>query len=328
MSRSTPEPTSVEESLLEQLLALPISNTEDGVETEQLELFVVSDKSSDWPVKDDISSMEFPIFSLSKKPDTRIREFSRGEKSLKVIPSVVGAATVFDKDVLIYAISQIIRAKEQGKPISRRIRIETFDFLKGTRRSTGGAAYERVIEMCRRLKGTTIETNIKTTEKERTSGFSLIDDYDISRYTKNGKGALEVDLTISEWLYRAVLDYGILTLNNDYFILTQSIERRLYELARKHCGDQAMWKCRIDLLQEKCGSTQISKSFANDLRKIAKENNLPDYRLLIDDSIKPTQVVFISRDMKKVLFEMSRANLVGWLTKLLQKHLPEAEKEA
>ncbi len=306
----------------EELLKALLSHSEsEPSETapEQLELFVITEKSSDWPVKDDISSMEFPIFSLTKKPDTTIRVFSRGEKTLRIIPSVVGAATVFDKDILIYAISQMIRAKEQGKPISRRIRIETFDFLKGTRRSTGGAAYERIVDMCRRLAGTIIETNIKTTEKERTSGFRLVDDYDICKYTKNGKGALEVDLTISEWLYRAVLDYGILTLNNDYFLLTQSIERRLYELARKHCGEQAFWKCSIVILKDKCGSNQPLKTFAKDVRKIAKENALPDYRVVIDESAGQTQVVFLSRDMKRVLLEITRTNQIGWLTKLLQK---------
>lgn len=55
--------------------------------------------------------MEFPIFSLAKNKDIETREYRRGNRVVRVIPSSVGAATVFDKDLLLYIASQLIEAK-------------------------------------------------------------------------------------------------------------------------------------------------------------------------------------------------------------------------
>jgi plasmid replication initiation protein len=48
-----------------------------------------------------------------------------------------------------------------------------------------------------------------------------------------------LELALSRWLYNAVLAREVLTLNREYFRLGGGLERRLYELARKHCGQQA-----------------------------------------------------------------------------------------
>lgn len=58
----------------------------------QTELFAAN--MLEWPVKDDLASMEFPLFSLSKRPDTKVREYisPSTHKRVKVIPSVLGAA--------------------------------------------------------------------------------------------------------------------------------------------------------------------------------------------------------------------------------------------
>lgn len=285
----------------------------------QLDLFTILDVVADWPVKDDIHSMEYPIFSLSKSKDLRVRVYQRGERYVKIIPSVVGAANVFDKDILIYAVSQIVRAAEAGVPHSRRVRFDVHPFLVGTRRSTGGAAYERALDTCRRLRGTTIETNIKTTDEERTKGFGLIEDYDVVQYSKNGKGALALELVLSEWLYRAAQEYDILTINPDYFSLSQPMERRLYELARKHCGDKAFWKINLPLLKEKTGSQQETKYFRRELVKIIKDDTLPDYRVAIDEAAKPPQVVFLTRDTRKLSMELAKNNLAGWYGRLVEQ---------
>jgi plasmid replication initiation protein len=52
---------------------------------------------------------------------------------------------------------------------------------------------------------------------------------------------IAVEVTLSEWLYNAVAAREVLTLNRDYFRLGGALERRLYEVARKHCGRQAKW---------------------------------------------------------------------------------------
>jgi plasmid replication initiation protein len=287
----------------------------------QPDLFVVLEAIHDWPVKDDVSSMEYPIFSLSKNRDTRIRVYSRAGRSIRIIPSAVGAATVFDKDILIYCISQIVRGHDAGIKVSRRVRVDVYPFLLGTRRSTGGAGYERVVDMCRRLKGTTIETNVKTNEKEQLDGFGLIEDYRVTTWTKNGKGALELELTISEWLYRAALDFDILTLHPDYFSLGQALERRLYELARKHCGDKAWWEIGLPLLLEKTGSSQTLRRFKQEIKEIVERDPLPDYRMFLDESVKPNKLVIMTRDNGKLVCEANKAGKLSWVSNFLQKKL-------
>ena len=108
--------------------------------------------------------MEFPLFSLSTKPDTSVREYSQPgtNKRVRIIPPVIGAATVFDKDLLLFLGSQIIEARKAGMPISKRVKFDTYDFLTGTSRDPGGNAYSNVLDMLRRLKGTQLETNIVT----------------------------------------------------------------------------------------------------------------------------------------------------------------------
>lgn len=64
-----------------------------------------------------MASMEHPIFSLSTKPDTRVREYEHNGIKIAIKPSVDGLATVHDRDVLIYCISQLMTMNE-GKALS------------------------------------------------------------------------------------------------------------------------------------------------------------------------------------------------------------------
>ncbi|WP_230463665.1 replication initiator protein A [Burkholderia ubonensis] len=295
------------------------THDEQGISPAHIDVFEVLVVAHDWSVKGDLSSMEYPIFSLSKNKDTRIRVYSRGGKTVKVIPSALGAATLFDKDILLYCISQIVKAHGAGIKVSPRLKIAVHPFLIGTRRSTGGASYMRVLDTCRRLKGTTIETNVKTNEREQVEGFGLIEDYKVVQYTKNGKGALELELTIANWLYRAALASDILTLHPDYFSLGQALERRLYELGRKHCGYQPWFSIGLPLLKEKAGSSQSASHFRQELKDIIKLNRLPDYRLALDESTKPNQLVYLTRDSKRLVTEANRAGKLSWLSDLLQQ---------
>ena len=75
------------------------------------------------------------------RKDTKTREeYRRGAKVVRVIPSSVGAATVFDKDLLLYIASQIVEARNQERAVSRTVQIESIDFLVGTERGDGRAS--------------------------------------------------------------------------------------------------------------------------------------------------------------------------------------------
>ena len=75
--------------------------------------------------KDDMGSMEHPVFSLSTKPDTRIREYVHNGIHITVAPSVMGLATIHDKDILIYCISQLIAKMNAGEVPHRTLHLES-----------------------------------------------------------------------------------------------------------------------------------------------------------------------------------------------------------
>jgi hypothetical protein len=60
---------------------------------------------ADAVLKDIMPQMEHPFYSLSKKPETKIRRYEHNGNWLEIIPSVKGLATIYDKDILIYCIS-------------------------------------------------------------------------------------------------------------------------------------------------------------------------------------------------------------------------------
>jgi hypothetical protein len=64
--------------------------------------------------KDDTASMEHPLFSLATKPDMRHLLYESGDSRLEITPSYNGLPTIFDKDILIFCISQLMHAKNRG----------------------------------------------------------------------------------------------------------------------------------------------------------------------------------------------------------------------
>jgi plasmid replication initiation protein len=89
----------------------------------------------------DMASMEHPIFSLSTKPETRTLSYEHNGVRLEIIPSAIGLPTVFDKDILIYCISKLVRAKDDGLEIGPTVRLTTHDLLVQTNRPTNNLAH-------------------------------------------------------------------------------------------------------------------------------------------------------------------------------------------
>ena len=228
--------------------------------------------------KDDLASMEHPLFSLSTRPDLRIMRYEHNGIRIEVAPSVRGLATIHDKDILIYCISQLMAALNAGRPVSRRLQLRAHDLMVATNRETSGDAYRRLREAFERLAGTRITTNIVTGEVEVTSGFGLIESWEIVRRTRGGR-MVSVAVTLSDWLWRAVMAKSVLTLSRDYFRLRRPLERRIYELARKHCGRQPEWRVSVETLCKKSGSTSPLRVFRAMLREMIAADHLPDYRL-------------------------------------------------
>jgi plasmid replication initiation protein len=256
--------------------------------------------------KDDMGSMEHPIFSLATKPDTSVREYEHNGVKIAVLPSALGLATIHDKDVLIYCISQLVAKLNNGAKLQKDLHLKAYDLLVATNRNTDGRAYEQLKGALDRLSGTRIRTNIKTGNEEITEGFGLIDSWKIIRQTSSGR-MTELRITLSDWVFNAVANHEVLTLHRDYFRLRGPLERRMYELARKHCGKQDEWSISLGLLRKKCGSMSSDKEFRRLVGTVctedARSSHMPDYAVTMEGD----KVRFLNRNT-------------------MPKPLPEAEK--
>jgi len=270
-----------------------------------IEDFFICDVTDAIP-KDDMGSMEHPIFSLATKPDTSVREYEHKGVKVAVVPSALGLATIHDKDILIYCISQLVAKLNMGAELQKTLHLKAYDLLVATNRNTDGRGYEQLKGALDRLSGTRIRTNIKTGREEITEGFGLIDNWRIIRQTDGGRMS-ELRVTLSDWMFNAVSNREVLTLHQNYFRLRSPLERRMYELARKHCGKQDEWTISLELLKKKCGSASSDKEFRRLIGTIieedARHSHIPDYAVTIEGD----NVRFVNRNT-------------------MPKPLPEAEK--
>ena len=226
--------------------------------TEQLDFFPIA--LVDASLKSDFATLEHPFFGLSKVPDTSIRKYEHNGNSITITPSTAGICTIWDKDVLIYAASALSEELNRGGRVSRTLRIHAHDFLRYAKRSTGKRAYDLLTAALERLAGTRIKTDITTGGTRKRAGFGMIDSWKIIERTNGKMSSLEI--TLSEWFFDAVVNAEVLTLNRRYFELTGGIERRLYELARKHVGRQTHpFKISIATLYKKAVQRRRYVSF-------------------------------------------------------------------
>ena len=260
--------------------------------------------------KDDSASMEHPVFSLSTKPDYRMLVYKYNGNTIKIKPSYTGLATIHDKDILLYLTSCLMNAKNKGLYISNRIRFTAYDYLISTKKTTTGKSYIKLQESLERLSGTRIETDIKTRGQQITEEFGLINSWHVVREREDGQ-MIAVEVVLSEWFYNSVLGNAVLSIDRDYFKLRKPTERRLYELARKHCGNQVTWKISLDKLKDKIGSNSQLKKLRFNIRKLIESNHLPEYNISMENDI----VIFTRKSPPKV----------NKVPKKLSKHISEQD---
>ncbi len=242
-------------------------------------------------LKDVMPQMEHPFYSLSKKPETTVRRYEHNGNWLEITPSVKGLATIYDKDILIYCISQIMHKLSAGEQVARNVRLNTRDLLVFTNRGTAGKDYQSILEALDRLAGTRISTNIRTGDEEQYDTFGLIDAASLRRKHGSDGRLLWCEVKLSDWVFNAIRAQEVLTLHKDYFRLRKPIERRVYEIARKHCSHQPSWSVALSILHKKSGSKSSLKEFRRSIRHLVEHDHLPDYAV----SFQP--------DKDKVLFE-------------------------
>lgn len=280
--------------------------------TQQIDLFIATGRAA--APKDELATMEHPVYAI-EDGDQRIMTYEHNGVTLEVTPSVKGRATIHDKDIVLTCVSKVVDAVNRGEPVSRTVSIKAHDVLTFTNRSTSGRGYELLEQALERLAGTRIKTSIATGKpaRRRTKGFGLIDAWETITRGPNNR-LEELRITLSEFTFDAAMALEVLSIDQDYFKLRKATEKRLYELARKHCGDQGRWKVGLELLQKKVGSRQPLFKFRAAVRSIGEEGSLPGYHL-----------VFLHTDDSVVFYGRSAAGLAAMESDLVTLPKPKAE---
>jgi plasmid replication initiation protein len=186
--------------------------------------------------------MEHPFFTLSTRPDFRVVEYCREGVAITLTPhATLGLPTMMDKDILLYCGSLVMAEINQGRIPPKTLRFSARDLMVTTNRQTNDVGYRMLDRAFKRLTGALMSTNIKTHDIEESRNFHILDSSRVIKSSRDGKRMVQVEVTLSDWFYRALIGKEVLTINRAYFRLRKTLERRLYELARKHCGYQEKW---------------------------------------------------------------------------------------
>lgn len=237
-------------------------------------------RSGDMAARDSQDLMAWPFFSLAKSRRVTPIDFHMGNVSINVEATPEhGMATIWDADILIWAASQIIDARDKGLLTSRLMAATPYEILTFIGRTDSGLRYARLKAALDRLQSTTVATSIRQPSERRRHRFSWINEW---KERLDGEGRpLGIELILPDWFYCGVLDDAlILTIDREYFSLKGGLERWLYRLVRKHGGRQAGgWSFDLQHLHLKSGSLSPLKRFAFELRGIVRRQPLPGYLL-------------------------------------------------
>src|SRR5277367_7084805 len=195
---------------------------QEGSVQEQLDLFRAL--PGDLAPRDAQDLMAYPFFSLAKSKRLAPIDFRAGPIAIRVeaVPEH-GMATIWDADVLIWAASQIVHARDAGLRTSRLMAATPHEILTFVGRGASARDYQRLKAGLDRLQSTTVATSIRQAAERRRHRFSWINEWK-ERADANGR-ALGVELILPDWFYAGVLDDAlVLTIDRAYFSLTGGLE--------------------------------------------------------------------------------------------------------
>ena len=268
----------------------PVAQTDSG--RGQLELFQTV--TGVIATRDTQDLMTWPFFSLAKSRRVKPIDFRMGDVAIQVEATPEhGMATIWDADILIWAASQIVEARDRGRPTSRLMATTPHAILTFIARGVSQRDYERLKAALDRLQSTTVATTIRQPLQRRRHRFSWINEW---RERLDGDGRpLGIELVLPDWFYAGVLDQAlVLTIDRAYFDLTGGLERWLYRIVRKHGGRQrGGWSFDLAHLHLKSGVLSPRKQFAFALRDIVRRQALPGYRLTLETALGRERLAFV-----------------------------------
>ena len=279
-----------------------------SIERSQLDLF--RSIPGDIAPRDAQDLMAWPFFSLAKSKRVKPIDFHMGDTWIVVEATPEhGMATIWDADVLIWAASQIVEARDAGRPTSRLMATTPHEILTFIGRGTGRDNYDRLKAALDRLQSTTIATSIRQPLQRRRHRFSWINEWK-ERLDSDGR-PLGIEMIVPDWFFAGVMDQAlVLTIDRAYFDLTGGIERWLYRIVRKHGGRQAGgWSFDLAHLHLKSGVLSPLKRFSFELRGIVRRQPLPGYRLALESELGRERLRFVATPEDSFDISMRRVGL-------------------
>ena len=264
----------------------PLKSNRRLLQTERGQLELFRALPGEIAPRDAQDLMSYPFFSLAKSPRVRPIDFRMGDVAIRVEATPEhGMATIWDADVLIWAASQIVEARDAGLKTSRLMATSPYAILTFIGRGTSARDYQRLKAALDRLQSTSIATTLRQHTERRMHRFSWVNEW---KECVDAQGRAQgIEMILPDWFYSAVLnDALILTIDRAYFDLTGGLERWLYRLVRKHGGRQAAgWRFGVAHLYAKSGSLNPLRRFAFELRGIVRRQPLPGYTLRLERTI-------------------------------------------
>lgn len=254
----------------------------------------------DAPIKDDVNLMDVAPFSLSKRANKGIIRYELKDSLITVEGGAEsGLATVFDYDIFLNMVSHLADEvqryrKAEAKGLRPDLPPKTYrpsasHILKFCRRSDGGKSYEDLEAALDRLANTTIKVvNLSGGKRRQVDSRPLISGYSV--VSRTGANRIEtIEITIPDWVYLSVVrnekTLPLLTLHEDYFLISSGLGRFIYRLARKAAGKtEAHYS--VKELHKRSGSTQEFRKFSYDLKEFIIRTQafpMPDYDLALVD---------------------------------------------
>ena len=271
-----------------------------GRRTQQIDLFIAS--ATDVSPKEHQDLMSRCWWNLAKQKRIAPIEHTFGDSWIKVSGDPkYGIATIWDNDVLLFAISQLMYNLNHGMDVGRTIGFTGYEFFQFTgKEKKSGKGYSDLWASLERLHHTYVETNIRQGNKSRHHSFVWLSDI---KQTHDGTRHTGYQITLPEWLYNSVVnDQFVLTLDDGYFDIRGGLERWLYLFARKSSGyNKDGWAESIESIYRKSGSRMTLKEFRRRIQVILSKGEILGYEVGWSGNIKGKQELFFPRKNDKLI---------------------------
>lgn len=221
--------------------------------------------------------MSYPFFSLGESRRLVPIRYQSFSVAIAVEgTSEQGVATIWDADILIWAASRVLAARNEGTGTSRLLVVRPAEILHFIGRGHSIEDHDRLRSALDRLQATTISTSLRQFEGRRWHRFSWISEW--KEHTSAKGWPARISLMLPDWLYLGLLD-GSLSLAYDpiYFALKGGLARWLYRLLRFRNPSAGQFEFLH--LYGRSGMLAWFLDFARHVRRIAAQQSLPGFDL-------------------------------------------------